>query len=220
VSDIAAEDVHEEANPDQGSAPARAVPEASNGSVLPSTGDSDARARAWQSRYDQEVERRKALESRLQALETAATPPSVSTRDVEEAAARAFHRYHQFAGKVTELRNQYPDVEALRPTLFNDLSAFDSIESLEAAVMSEAEKLDGIVQTRVAEKENEIKEAYAGQYGRRLREPVDSGQAGQATGLPSVEQLADMRVEELEKVDAQYGAGTVDKILAEAIPSE
>ena len=220
MSDLATEGENEEANPDEGSAPARSVPAPSNGSVLPSTGDADARARAWQSRYDQSQEQLRQLQTRLETLESATPPPSVNTRDVEEAAARAFHRYHQFAGKVAELRSQHPDVVALRPTLFEDLSAFDNVESLEAAVLSEAEKLEGIVQTRAAVKEEELQEAYAKQYGRRLREPVDSGQTGNASGLPSVEQLAEMRVEDLAGVDAQFGEGTVEKILASAMSSE
>jgi hypothetical protein len=220
VSDLATEGLNEEANPDVGSAPARSAPAPSNGASSPSTGDADAQRRAWQSRYDQEVEKRKALEARLESLENATPPPAVNTRDVEEAAARAFHRYHQFAGKVAELRSQHPDVVALRPALFDDLSAFDNVESLEVAVLNEAEKLDGLIQGRLAEKETELQEAYAKQYGRRLREPVDSGQSGQSGGLPSVEQLADMRVDDLASVDAQYGEGTVEKILAQAMPDE
>ena len=220
MSDLASEGLNEEANPDEGSAPARSAPVASNGSVLPSTGDGDARARAWQSRYDQSQEQLRQLQARLETLESATPPPAVSAGDVEEAAARAFHRYHQFAGKVAELRSQHPDVVAMRPELFEDLSAFKNVESLEVAVLSEAEKLEGIVGSRAAAKEAELQEAYAKQYGRRLREPVDSGQTGQASGLPSVEQLADMRVEDLAGIDQQFGEGTVEKILASAMPTE
>ena len=221
MSEIANEGPNQDVNPDVGSTPAGSAPAASTGGSLPSTGDADARARAWQSRYDQEVARARALEERLSSLESSTQAPSLSIQDVEAAAARSFLRCSGLSSKVAELRSQHPDVARLRPDLFEDLTRYSNPEALEAAVTSEADSLRSLFEERLAEREKQIADEYAKQYGgRRLREPVDSGNTGSAGGPPSVDQLAGMSVDELADVDAQYGEGTVEKILSAAMSNQ
>ena len=219
MSEIANEAENQETNPDVGSVPAGSRPAVSNPVSIGSSGD--VAARQWQGRYDQSQAQVKALEARLQALESSTPAPSITSQDVERAVASTYVKFQGLTQKAADLRGQHPALYEFNKNIFEDLSGYDNVEAFESYVSSEAERLGSVIKSQVAEREKEISDEYAKQYGgKRLREPVDSGSSDSTGGPPSAEEMGRMRMADLIAIDEEYGAGTVEKALARAIPRE
>lgn len=100
------------------------------------------------------------------------------------------------------------------PTILSRYRDFSSPEELRMAVEQRVDAAKALRERLEREAEERIRKQYEERHGPLKQEPA-GGNSG-STGLPSIEQLAAMSVRELDEVDAKHGAGTVERILADA----
>jgi hypothetical protein len=204
VSDVAPEAGPSAGNPTEGSPTPVATPPSSGGVSIPPTSGDAARAREWQSKYDQADARAKALESRLAALESAPPAPTITREDVGVAAAEAVMRVSGLMKTEQSLREKYPDVARLTPTLFDQLHTYANPEEFVARVEQENERLAAVLAPYKQEAEATVLKRYEDKYG-----PIaPPAQTEPAEGELTLDQMAEMTLADIDAYEQQHGEGT------------
>lgn len=163
----------------------------------------EQRARDEQARADR-------LQAELDKLNKPTPPPPpptdrVFTRDEFRVEMR---RQREMAEAVAALKSEYPEADN---GLF-DVDQFDTVEQLTAAVKNSDAANKARLEALKAKADEEVRARYAERYGPLDPAPA-GGDAGDSSAPPTVEQLRAMSMDEMDAVEAKFGAGAIQNIL-------
>lgn len=124
-----------------------------------------------------------------------------------------FQRREEFRAALPGLKEQFKLASA---SIFDSAMDFESLAELRVALEDSHKATEALVAADKAAFEEELKKQYAEKYGPLDETPTDTG-SGETGGLPTAEAIAKMTFEEQDKVDERFGAGTVERILRQAM---
>ncbi len=177
----------------------------------------ESQARSWQSRYDQAAAQRDALYTQAEETTPADTMgdeeeyDGLSVADIQGVIREELVRTRVFLSEADALRARYPDVAALAPALFEDPNAFDSPEAMRASI----ENLNASLEARWADREAKLRQELGAPRVNVPASPV-SAEPQQSQGLPTIEQINNMSVSEMERFENQY-PGLIEQITINAM---
>lgn len=136
-------------------------------------------------------------------------PQPLTAEDVRREAASAVQNAQIIFASVGDLKAEFPLAD---PSIYSDLTRFESVEALRAAVEGSHSRTDALVAPALQEKEKEIRAKYAERYGDLgPMEPTDTTPAGD----PTIEQLSRMSQPELDQLEKD-NPGVIDRVLRSA----
>jgi chromosome segregation ATPase len=173
-----------------------------------------ARTRSFQGELDREKQRAADLQAELDKVKDGGSGGEQSaTGMTPEDVARIVRREQERASAMTAAletaRKDFPNAD---PSVFADVSKYDSAEDLVAAARQSHDRLADHFKSREAALEKDIRERYEAVHGPLPAAPADDSE-GQATGDPTIEQLSSMTQADLDALEKR-APGTIERVLA------
>ena len=174
-----------------------------------------AEARRHQAERDRakaELDKIKADLAKANGASSEETPASgLTAEQVRMEMRREMARTRELNDAVATARSQYPNALG---DVFSRLDEYDSPEELLEAARASHEALSSHLDAQMAQKEKELRERYEKVHG-PLPETSTSPDAPAPKGDPTVDELSDMTVSQLDALEAKE-PGIIDRIIRSA----
>jgi hypothetical protein len=135
----------------------------------------------------------------------------VATPDIQELLRTELRRQRQIDGAVGALKEQFPNATRT----LSAVDSFDSLEALQVAAENEQKAFNDQVGPAVQSAIDAALAPYVAKYGPIQTAPAGAA-PGQGDGLPTVQDLDRMSLDQLEALDKEH-PGLIARIHREAL---